>query len=178
MKTNRKHKIVWPGTSCLWNTDTLGNNKVYMKNKSLCPKFKFHSTVPSKFGECMKLRCDWHAERWNTQSFRPGGKKAIITLLNNEKWITPPNDTQNHFWMLLVTSPCQISTCHHLPLMKANLTDTAMLISKLTRFDSFCIFFHGTPRVFTMLADRQRVPIALTQFCLCWNLLDISVVYK
>ena len=39
-----------------------------------------------------------------------------------------------------------------------------MLISELTRFDSFCIFFHGTPRVFTVLADRQRIPIALTQF--------------
>ena len=30
------------------------------------------------------------------------------------------------------------------------LTDTAMLISELTRFDSFYIFFHRTPRVFTM----------------------------
>ena len=30
------------------------------------------------------------------------------------------------------------------------LTDTAMLISELTRFDSFYIFSHGTPRVFTM----------------------------
>ena len=30
------------------------------------------------------------------------------------------------------------------------LTDTAMLISELTRFDSFYIFFRGTPRVFTM----------------------------
>ena len=47
------------------------------------------------------------------------------------------------------------------------LTDTAMLISELTRFDSFYIFFHRTPRVFRMLADRQRVPIALTQFCPC-----------
>ena len=42
-------------------------------------------------------------------------------------------------------------------------------------FWQFLHFFHGTPRVFTMLADRQRVPIALTQFCPCWNLLDISV---
>ena len=42
-----------------------------------------------------------------------------------------------------------------------------MLISELTRFDSFYIFFNGTPRVFTMLADRQRAPIALTQFCPC-----------
>ena len=30
------------------------------------------------------------------------------------------------------------------------LTDTAMLISELTRSDSFYIFFHGTPRVFNM----------------------------
>ena len=48
------------------------------------------------------------------------------------------------------------------------LTDTAMLISELTRFDSFYIFFHGTPCVFTMLADRQRVPIALTQGDFIW----------
>ena len=33
---------------------------------------------------------------------------------------------------------------------RSYLTDTAMLISELTRFDSFYIFFHGTPRVFTM----------------------------
>ena len=30
------------------------------------------------------------------------------------------------------------------------LTDTAMLISEITRFDSFYILFHGTPRVFTV----------------------------
>ena len=35
-------------------------------------------------------------------------------------------------------------------LFKTYLTDTAMLISELTRFDSFYIFFHGTPRVYTM----------------------------
>ena len=33
---------------------------------------------------------------------------------------------------------------------EVKLTDTAMLISELTRFDSFYIFFHGTPRVVTM----------------------------
>ena len=36
------------------------------------------------------------------------------------------------------------------PACQGSLTDTAMLISELTRFDSFYIFSHGTPRVFTM----------------------------
>ena len=40
------------------------------------------------------------------------------------------------------------------------LTDTAMLISELTRFDSFYIFFHGTPRVLLCRqTDREfRLP--------------------
>ena len=46
-----------------------------------------------------------------------------------------------------------------------------MLVSELICFDSFYIFFHGAPRVFTMLADRQRVPIGLTQFC-------VEIYYK
>ena len=33
------------------------------------------------------------------------------------------------------------------PCICAALTETAMLISELTRFDSFYIFFHRTPRV-------------------------------
>ena len=49
------------------------------------------------------------------------------------------------------------------------------------RANSFWQFLHFFPRnssCFTMLADRLKVPIALTQFCPSWNLLDISVVYK
>ena len=68
------------------------------------------------------------------------------------------NSTFPWFKFSLIKSECS---------EKCELTDTAMLISELTRFDSFYIFFHRTPRVFRMLADRQRVPIALTQFCPC-----------
>ena len=48
--------------------------------------------------------------------------------------------------------------------LPSDLTDTAMLISELTRLDSFYYFFHGTPRVFTMQSDRQRVPTAWPSF--------------
>ena len=51
------------------------------------------------------------------------------------------------------------------------LMDKERLLSELTRSDSLALTPIGTPCVFTMLADRQGVPIALTQFCPSSNLL-------
>ena len=56
-------------------------------------------------------------------------------------------------------------------LIKSDLTDTERLISELTRSDSCVLTPIGTPCVSTMFADRQGVPIALTQFCPYSNLL-------
>ena len=44
-------------------------------------------------------------------------------------------------------------------------------VSELTPSDSWALTQIGTPCVFTILADRQGVQIALTQYCPCSNLL-------
>ena len=54
-----------------------------------------------------------------------------------------------------------------------------MILSDLNSYTAlFKIKLESLPCVFKMLADRQGVPIALTKFCSCSNLLLILVVYK
>ena len=117
-----------------------GENTVEISYNSKLTKFTLN---PMTFRMTVKL--------WNTP--------AIVSRDADQ---TDTNESGNGSSCNLLESWCFTCFCsvRHKSGRKAmlsneHLTDTAMLISELTRFDSFYIFFHRTPRVFRMLADRQ-----------------------